>query len=168
MSEPTLAPAQPQEGEPNTEPEPFDAERAQAKIKKANSEAANLRARLKELEPLAAKAQELEAANKTEAERLAERAAAAEQQARQREQELARYKVAATTGVPADLLTGDDEDAISDHAARLIAWRDASAPQAPVDPRPRGDVGQGVRGRTPGLNEDDPLLADLKQTLGIR
>lgn len=106
--------------------------------------------------------------DKTEAERLAERAAVAEQQAQQREQELSRYKVAATTGVPADLLSGADEDAIGDHAARLIAWRDASAPPLPADLRPRGDVGQGVRGRSPGLNEDDPLLADLKTTLGIR
>jgi ABC-type transporter Mla subunit MlaD len=133
------------------------AEERKAK-REAEKRAAELESRLKAFEDR----------DKTEAERLAERAAAAEQQAQQREQELARYKVAATTGVPADLLSGADEDAISDHAARLIAWRDASAPQTPTDPRPRGDVGQGVRGRTPGLNEDDPLLADLKQTLGIR
>jgi hypothetical protein len=48
----------------------FDAKRAQEKIRKANSEAAGLRKRLKELEPLAAKAKKLEDAQKTETERL--------------------------------------------------------------------------------------------------
>lgn len=48
----------------------FDAKRAQEKIRKANSEAASLRKRLKELEPLAAKAKKLEDAQKTETERL--------------------------------------------------------------------------------------------------
>lgn len=133
------------------------AEERKAK-REAEKRAADLESRLKAFEDR----------DKTEAERLAERAAAAEQQARQREQELARYKVAATTGVPADLLTGDDEEAIGDHAARLIAWRDASAPQqAPLDPRPRGDVGQGARPPAHALN-GDPLLEDLKAHLGIR
>jgi hypothetical protein len=134
------------------------AEERKAK-REAEKRAADLEARLKQLEDR----------DKSEAERLAERAAAAEQQAQQREQELARYKVAATTGVPADLLSGADEDAISDHAARLIAWRDASAPtqQAPADPRPRGDVGQGARPPAHALN-GDPLLEDLKAHLGIR
>ena len=63
------------------EEEPFDAERAKAKIHKANSEAANLRRKLKELEPLAAKARELEDANKTELEKLTERVTAAEREA---------------------------------------------------------------------------------------
>jgi hypothetical protein len=52
--------------------EPFDQDRAMAKIRKANSEAAKLRERLKQLEPLAQKAQELEDASKTEAQRLVE------------------------------------------------------------------------------------------------
>lgn len=52
--------------------EPFDQDRAMAKIRKANSEAAKLRERLKQLEPLAQKAQELEDASKTEAQRLSE------------------------------------------------------------------------------------------------
>lgn len=57
--------------------EKFDADRAKAKIRSANNEAANLRKRLKaleaknkELEPLAKKAREAEAANMTEVDRL--------------------------------------------------------------------------------------------------
>jgi hypothetical protein len=69
---------QPQEGE-STE-EPFNEVRAKAKIHKANTEAANLRRRLKELEPLAAKAKELEDAQKTEAERLQSQLAEREQE----------------------------------------------------------------------------------------
>ena len=65
-------PDQPDRGEAPKGDEPFDQDRAMAKIRKANSEADNLRKRLKELEPLAKKAQELEDANKTEAQRLVE------------------------------------------------------------------------------------------------
>lgn len=50
--------------------EPFDVKRAEAKIRKANNEAANLRKRLKELEPLAEEARKAKEANKTETERL--------------------------------------------------------------------------------------------------
>lgn len=68
----------PPEGKPAEEP--FDAARAQAKIRKANQEAANLRKRLRELEPLAAKAKELEDAEKTETERLQARLTEREQE----------------------------------------------------------------------------------------
>lgn len=71
----------PQEGK--SAEEPFDAARAQAKIRKANQEAANLRKRLKDLEPLAAKAKEIEDAQKTEVQRLQERLDAAEKRSAQ-------------------------------------------------------------------------------------
>lgn len=64
-----------------TEEEPFDRKRAEAALKKKNSEAENLRKRLKELEPLAKKAQELEDAQKSEQERLSEQLTAAEERA---------------------------------------------------------------------------------------
>lgn len=54
------------------EEEPFDRKRAEAALRKKNSEAENLRKRLKELEPLAQRAKELEDAQKSEAERLTE------------------------------------------------------------------------------------------------
>lgn len=60
---------QPQEAA-KPKPPAFDAKRAEAKIRKANNEAANLRKRLKELEPLANEAQQLRDANKTETEKL--------------------------------------------------------------------------------------------------
>jgi hypothetical protein len=63
---------------PKPKPPAFDAKRAEAKIRKANSEAANLRKRLKELEPLAQEAQKVRDANKTETERLQGQLEAAE------------------------------------------------------------------------------------------
>ncbi|OLT13067.1 hypothetical protein BJF79_03670 [Actinomadura sp. CNU-125] len=70
---------QPQEGSKATG-EPFDEARAQAKIRKANQEAANLRKRLKELEPLAEEARQAKAAQQTEAERLQSQLGEKEQQ----------------------------------------------------------------------------------------
>lgn len=67
--DPAGAPGDPMDDSPD---EPFDQDRAMAKIRKANSEAANLRKRLQELEPLAAKAKELEDANKSELQKLQE------------------------------------------------------------------------------------------------
>ncbi|MGW7688820.1 hypothetical protein ACWGMA_07990 [Streptomyces asiaticus] len=61
------------EAETEVEEKPFDRRQAEAKIRKANQEAKNLRQRLKELEPLARKAKEFEDAQKTETERLTER-----------------------------------------------------------------------------------------------
>jgi hypothetical protein len=61
--------------------EPFDAERAKKAINKKNAENKSLRDRLKELEPLAAKAKELEDAQKSDAERLQGQLTAAEERA---------------------------------------------------------------------------------------
>ena len=81
--EPQTGDVTPQEGE--SDEEPFDAARAQAKIRKVNQEAASLRKRLKELEPLAAKAKQIEDAERTEVERLQSRLT-------EREQEIARLR----------------------------------------------------------------------------
>ncbi|MFF8829326.1 hypothetical protein [Streptomyces sp. NPDC015131] len=99
--------------------EPFNLERAQEKIRKANSENKNLRERLKELEPLARKAKELEEAQKTEQERLAEQLT--------REQERAakavRTAVAAKVEALAAPTFADPEDAAG--ALDLTAYVDA-------------------------------------------
>ena len=81
MAEEHTDPPAPDDEDPSPEGEPFDVERAKAKIAKANSEAASLRKRLKELEARAAKADEYEQAQKSEAEKLADRIAVAEKAA---------------------------------------------------------------------------------------
>lgn len=124
-----------------------------AALRKANKEAETLRLKLKQFED----------AQKTESERLAERAVEAEKAAAAHARELAKYKVAAATSVPADLLAGEDEESMAVFATRLLAWREQTAPTAG---RPPADVGQGVRTNPLALN-GDPLLRDLKAKLGI-
>jgi hypothetical protein len=65
--------------------QPFDAERARRLIETQRESERALKAKLKELEPLAAKARELEDANKSELEKAQAKAAAAEQRAEQAE-----------------------------------------------------------------------------------
>lgn len=140
---------QPQEGKP----EPFDEARAQAKIRKANQEAANLRKRLKELEPLAAKAKEIEDAQKTEAERLQSRLAEREQEIAKLRQRAVKSEVralaAATFADPTDpeaLLNlasyvaddGDiDTDAIKADLADLLQRKPHLGKPKPVEERRR-------------------------------
>jgi hypothetical protein len=104
-----------QEAESGGEEKPFDRKQAEAKIRKANSEAANLRKRLKELEPLARKAKEFEDAQKSEQERLNDRLAAAEAQIAATRKRLVEARVQALAGSPAGERAAftDPEDAIT-------------------------------------------------------
>ncbi|SES03398.1 hypothetical protein [Streptomyces qinglanensis] len=88
--------------------EPFDAKRAAAKIRKANSEAENLRKRLKELEPKAAELQRIKDAEKTESERLAGQLATANEQITKTRQRLVKSQVQALAGNT----FADPEDAV--------------------------------------------------------
>jgi regulator of protease activity HflC (stomatin/prohibitin superfamily) len=124
-------------------------------LREANKEAETLRRKLKEFED----------AQKTEAEKLAERATQAEAELQALRVESIRSRVALTKGVPADLLeflTATSEDDLSAQADRLLARLPPAAPG-----RPAGDVDQGVR-TTPLALNGDPLVNDLKNKLGIR
>lgn len=144
--------------EQETDEGPFDETRAKAKIAKVNSEAASLRKRLKELEPMAAKAKELEDANKSEAEKTTERLTATEKRAEKAEGELLRLTVGLDKGLtPAqakrlvgstkeeleadadDLLTtfGGDKKAPSTRKPneRLRGGSDPEDPPGETDPR---------------------------------
>lgn len=95
-------PATPDPDAPDEEPpEEFDAERAKAKIAKANSEAANLRKRLKDAEAKAARLDELEAADKSEADKLRDQLAEAQRTAQEAELRAMRSEVAASKGLTA-------------------------------------------------------------------
>lgn len=103
--------------------DPWDPEVARRKIKRSNQEAANLRARLKELEPLAAKAREFEEASKSEQQKLTE-ALEAERSARTKaESTLLRYEVGAEKGVPPTLmrfLSGNTREEVEEAADVLL------------------------------------------------
>ena len=77
---------------------------------------------------------------KSELQKAQEAAAKAEARAAAMEAEALRAKVAAATGVDADLLSGSSEDELRASAERLLAWRGAQVPKG----APAADAG--VRG----------------------
>ena len=97
-----------QEAETGSDEKPFDRKQAEAKIRKANSEAANLRKRLKELEPKAKELQAIKDAEKSESERLNDQLEAANQQIASTRQRLAKSRVQALAGSS----FADPEDAV--------------------------------------------------------
>lgn len=148
------------------EEEPFDKARAEAKIRKANSEAKSLRDRLKLLEPLAAKAKELEDAQKTEAERLNDQLAAQRERAEKAIRAAVASKVEALARDFADpedavgsldLTTFVDDDGAIDTGAIKAAlaellkrkphWArpDEGGPRRPAPDRTQGSSGNGSR-----------------------
>jgi hypothetical protein len=129
------------------------------------AERAAKKAAEKQLNELTARLQEYENRDKTEAERLAQRAEQAERERDALRVESLRARVAIAKGLPADLmefLTAEDEDELIAQADRLMA-RLASTEPAP----PRADTDQGARPGPMALN-GDPLLDSLKTKLGIR
>lgn len=97
-----------QEAETGKQEEPFDRKKFEAELRKKNSEAANLRKRLKELEPAAAELQRIKDSEKSESERLNDQLAAAQEQVVKTRQRLVRSQVQALA------MTGfaDPEDAV--------------------------------------------------------
>jgi hypothetical protein len=111
---------------------------------------------------------EYEDRDKTEAQKLAERAEAAEKAAHDAQVELIRLRIIAEVGLEADLhefVTGTTEDEIRAKAEKLKA-RSAGEPAA-NQPAPRPDLSQGARSGAMALN-GDPLLNSVKSVLGIR
>lgn len=96
------------------EEKPFDRRRAEAKIRKANSEAEGLRKRLKELEPKAEELQRIKDAEKSESERLNDQLARANEQITRTRERLAKARVQALAGAAADDRPAftDPEDAV--------------------------------------------------------
>ncbi|MFE6815242.1 hypothetical protein [Streptomyces sp. NPDC057677] len=166
---------QPQEPETaqeadSSEEEPFDRKRADAALKKKNSEAENLRKRLKELEPLAKRARELEDAQKSESERLTEQLNAQ----RERAEKAVRAAVAAKVEALAAKTFTDPEDAVgaldptayvdedgrvdvqqiesdlADLLKRKPHWArpDEGGPRRPAPDRTQGSSGNGNRSRS--------------------
>lgn len=84
-----------QEAQSGGSGESFDRRKFEAELRKKNSEAANLRKRLKELEPAAVELQRIKDAEKTESERLNEQLERAREQVATTRQRLVRTQVQA-------------------------------------------------------------------------
>lgn len=109
----------------------------------------------KDLAAKAARFDEIEQASKTEAQKLSEQIAAAQNEAANARAELLRYQVAATHGITdaddiALFLTGKDEETLTKQAERL-AQRGADS-NKPRSPRP--DPNQGRSGAGPASTAD--------------
>jgi hypothetical protein len=128
----------------------FDEDKAKAKIAKANREAANLRKRLKELEPKAKKADELENEKKSESERLTEAKTKLEREASEAKQDAMRMRVALKKGLSetqAKRLVGETEEDLEADADELLdsfkpkeddeTQEDESTKKKPSRPRER-------------------------------
>lgn len=156
---------EPEEKGGTGEEEPLDLDRAKAKIAKANSEAANLRKRLKELEPLAKKAQELEDASKSEQEKLTERAAKAEETAKEATQEVMRLRVALRKGLTetqAKRLVGETEEELEQDADELLASFTPPEGEGDAPRRPRERLRPGaVPSSEPEETDPRKLAEDL-------
>ncbi|WP_280439021.1 hypothetical protein [Nocardia cyriacigeorgica] len=87
-----------------------------------------------DLKSKAAKLDEIEQANKSELQKIAERAEAAERELAAERNRALRAEIAAAKGVPASSLTGSTKEELEASADELIAWRDkhASPKRRPV------------------------------------
>lgn len=148
--------------------EEFDQKKAEAKISKVNSEAANLRKRLKDLEPLAKKAQELEDAQKSESEKSTEARTKAEKAAADATQEAARLRVALNKGlteVQAKRLIGENQEELEADADELLASfqkdgkSDEESQEGKQSETPKGGERTGATGDTDGEETDPRKLA---------
>ena len=115
----------------NTEPEAeggFEAITSQEQLDKVLSKRLEReRAKYSDYEELKAKAAEA-ADSRSEVEKLHDRVKELEQERHQSAIEAAKAKASSEYGVPADLLVGDDTDAIEAHAKRLAEYVAAQAP----------------------------------------
>ncbi|MFH8804058.1 hypothetical protein ACH4F6_31470 [Streptomyces sp. NPDC017936] len=151
-----------------------DPETARKEIEKLRKESAGYRTKAKELEPLARKAKELEDAQKSEQERLAEQLTQAEQRIRIVQQRAVRAEVRALAAaefadpddahafLDLDGFVGDDgeidSDSIRDSLADLLKRKPHLAkpadnsPRRPVPDRTQGSSGNGARSSSdPGV-----------------
>jgi len=97
-----------QEADTGGEEKPLDRAKFEAELRKKNSEAKNLRERLKKAEPLLAELQRIKDSEKTESERLNDQLSAAQEQVTKTRQRLARTQVQAL----AMTSFADPEDAV--------------------------------------------------------
>ena len=121
MSEPIVEPQTPAQGEENQSTEPTATPTAPEVDWKAKSR--DWEKRAKENKAAADELAALRESQKSEAQKLIDRATAAEQRAAVAEMKADRARIAAAKNVPADLLVGDTAEALEAFADQLLAFR---------------------------------------------
>ena len=172
---PTTAPVEAptaQEAEPKT----FDADY----VAKLRQEAAKYRTEAKANADAAARLADIEEAQKTETQKLADRLAAAEKKAQDAELKALRSDIAQAKGVPVGLLAGSTEEELNASADALLAFRGEVKPPPAVPPaagqgnvgKPLGSTQQLARSDLQGMTAEAIVQAKaegrLNDMLGIR
>jgi hypothetical protein len=143
---------------PETEGQ-WDEDTFRKALTKKNNEAKSLRQRLKELEPLAAKAKEFEEASKTESQKLTETLDGERRARESAEAKLLRYEVGADKGVPPHLmrfLSGATREEIEEAADVLVKELNGGKPT-----KTSGKPPERVAGGVPSTPDDDLNPLDL-------
>lgn len=130
-----------------------------AMSRKWEQRAKDANAKLKELEPVAAKAVELEEASKSELQKAQERAEAAERALADATATAVRAEVAAAKGVPVALLSGDTREALEASADALLAFRDETARKGNYAPN---------EGRTSNIDKGSELREFTRNLFAAR
>lgn len=152
-------PADPPDGDPQT-PDELSPEALRKQLEKARKEAANYRTKLREVEPLAAKARELEDAGRSEVEKLTARAEQAERERAETTTRALRIEVAFEKGLTpaqAKRLVGATREELEADADEVLRDFPALKP----DGRPKGNADLG--GREKAAPPAGSRLADLAQ-----
>lgn len=107
-----------------------------AALAETRKQAAKYRTERNELRPMAEKYREMQEANKTDAERAAERIAALEAENKNIILTSAREKAAASIGINPELIGGDTPEEIADHAEAIAAAINAQVEEKLKQSRP--------------------------------
>ena len=145
-----------------------------AYVERLRKENAAARQKIKDLEPRAAKADQLEEASKTEVQKLTDKLTAAESAVAQQELNVARLEVALEKGLTATQakrLLGATKDELVADADELLESFKPDTDSEDQDPPPDQNAKPKPKLK-PGRSDDmalngDPLLTSLKSKLGI-
>lgn len=143
---------------PEGDDEPFDEARAKAKITKTNSEAAALRKRLQAAE---SRVKEFEDANKSDTDKLTERATASEKRAETAEHKLLRLQIALEKGLTvkqANRLVGSSQEELEADAEDMLADLAEASGDQTTKPRVSTKPKENLRGG--GDPEQEPEETD--------
>ena len=135
----------------DAEPKTFDADY----VRKLREESAKYRTAAKANEDAAKRFVEIEEANKTEAQKLAERLAAAEAKALAAESRALRSDIAREGGVPPELLQGDTEEAMRASLAALLAFKGERRMAMPPAEGVQGNTGRPIGAGASQLTRGD-------------
>ncbi|MFM8155501.1 MAG: hypothetical protein ACKOAF_05430 [Actinomycetes bacterium] len=131
-----------------------------AEIEKWKSLSRKHEARAKDNADKAKRLDEIEEQSKSDLQKAIERAEKAEAQSAEAELKAIRAEVAASKGVPADMLRGETLEALTESADRLLEFRGTSA----TPPAPSSE-GQGKRGEPIGGKSDQITSIDALKNM---